>query len=518
MNNKIIGFAISKSKINCDDIDIFNSGLSIKSFINLGYNIYLWGIGNLNKCYLDKNTISLSFPLYKKLDDRNVLIKFNDNSIIIENDWLGSIHIYYNKKLKIISTLYKKTYDVNNMTLNISGLYNYLDFGYVSFEKTPVDNVQLMRYFSKLIINEDIRRVFKDDIYMKKISINKRKSTSDLVVKTINKYIKIPEKKIKGNIIIPTSGGFDSRFLNSLISNKERIRAFTYGIINDKYKPSSEIVNAKYVTEKLNIWWKNIYLSKYLVYYLKWYQLYGISTHLHGMYHIEFYQKIRKMLHKKNNMSVLSGIYGDAWSGNINPINILSLSDVWKIGYSHDLRINPSILKTKPKIQDYKKFYSDFKKHLLHRNKNLLIFIRIKFSLLSYLMTIPDYFGMPSWSPFLSFNNVSKILALPNNLFENREWQKNYFRMFGIYPEDKNLSVSNDNTLDFDAVCSHPLPNINIFRLSRYIKLGYLLRTFLGYEMLKLFKNRRYFKYFNDISILKSLDLLLLENEKTKKY
>ena len=37
--------------------------------------------------------------------DRNILISFENDKIIVENDWLGSIPIFYNQKENIISTL-----------------------------------------------------------------------------------------------------------------------------------------------------------------------------------------------------------------------------------------------------------------------------------------------------------------------------------------------------------------------------------------------------------------------------
>ena len=92
MLNKIIGFTISKIKINYD-VDVFNSGLSeIKLFQN-GLYVHLWGVGNLDNCKIN-DSFSLSFPLSSSLDTRNVVIYFEKGEIIVENDWLSSIPIF----------------------------------------------------------------------------------------------------------------------------------------------------------------------------------------------------------------------------------------------------------------------------------------------------------------------------------------------------------------------------------------------------------------------------------------
>src|SRR5260221_12003217 len=95
MNNKIIGFAILGRRIQKKDIDLFNSGLSFIEIKNDLGNIYIWGIGKLEKCFLSKSKFSMPFPLYKSLLDRNVIISFSNQKISIENDCLSSFPAFY---------------------------------------------------------------------------------------------------------------------------------------------------------------------------------------------------------------------------------------------------------------------------------------------------------------------------------------------------------------------------------------------------------------------------------------
>lgn len=514
MNNKIVGFTISKNRVDHRDYDIMESGLLLKSFKRCGYNVYLWGIGDLEKCFINENIISLSFPLHDKLDDRNVLISFTNNEIIVENDWLGSIPVFYNKTLDIVSTLISKTYNNKKFSIDAEGLYGYLDFGFSIFEKTPIKDVNLLRYFSRLILGKEIKAIYKEDIYLNKIYLNNKESSPALVVKTVKNYINSATDKISGNIIIPTSGGYDSRFLNALVGDRKRIRSFTYGLTSLGTEKSSEVVKARYITKKLGIWWKEIKLGNFLLYYEKWYKIFGMSSHLHGMYHLEFYKKIKKFLRNDFNYTVLNGIVGDAWSGNIKFVRVRKYSEIWKIGITHGLRINPMVLKKLPDLEKYRTFYTVNRKFISNPLTQVVLMIRIKLILLSYLMSVPEYLKLPSWSPFLSFDVVSKMLSIDTKLRKNRTWQEDFFRDKDIFPEEKGLDYTNTNTLDYGAVCRFKIPNINLFSLFKYFKLDYLARVYFGYLILTYFKVKNYIWSFNELCVLKSFEIGIAKAEK----
>ncbi len=93
---KIIGFLITKENKQ-PKIDFFDVGIKIVTIKHNDYFIFLWGIGDIEKYKID-NKYSLSFPLNNTLLDRNILISFKDDKIIVENDWLGSIPVFYYKK------------------------------------------------------------------------------------------------------------------------------------------------------------------------------------------------------------------------------------------------------------------------------------------------------------------------------------------------------------------------------------------------------------------------------------
>lgn len=441
--NKIIGFLITKEKIK-PHIDFFNIGLQLITLSYESYYIHLWGIGEIENCKIN-NKYSLSFPLHDSLFDRNVLIYFEDGNIIIENDWLGSVPVFYNEKEQIVSTI--SNFCIKNKTVDNEGLAGFCEFGYSVFEHTIFKDIKFMRYYSKLIVSDNIIKVeYKDDPVFEREFLSKVSTTEEVLSKTFE-YINNIENCISGEIIIPTSGGYDSRLLNYLIKDKSRIRSFTYGISANQSE-SFEVVYAKKLSEILGTKWEMIELDGFYKYIDKWFEVYGISTHLHGMYHIEFYSKIleRKELIKP---TLLSGIFGDVWSGNVNYPDITNPKDLVIAGYTHGLNLNLKYLKVDFSDELKNNFFINNREFLNSDKLKPLVTVRLKIILISYLTKIPEYFGIPTWTPFLNLEIVKAILNLPEKERINRMWQKNLYRKLGINLEEMNLKVRRDNQLDY---------------------------------------------------------------------
>ena len=324
-NNKLIGFILTTEKIK-PRIDTFNVGLNLFTIKHNNFHIYLWGTGLIEN-YKINGKYSLSFPLNNSLLDRNILISIEGNEIIVENDWLGSIPVFYNPKEKIVSTI--SNFCLKDKKIHDEGLSNFCEFGYSVFEQTVFEDVKFMRYYSKLIVSdENIKIEYKKDPVSEKSFLEKESNEND-VINLMQDYVSRIESQIDGDIVLPTSGGYDSRLLNYLVKDKSRIRSFTYGLSKDQTK-SSEVVHAKKNSEIFSTKWEQIELKNYPKYISKWFSIYGFSTHLHGMYHIEFYFKILEK-YKFKNPSFLSGIFGDIWAGNIKYEKISDHIDLIKL-------------------------------------------------------------------------------------------------------------------------------------------------------------------------------------------
>jgi hypothetical protein len=460
---KIIGFLITKNN-KTPLFDFFNVGLNLVHLSHGSYNIYLWGIGDIES-YKIEDKYSLSFPIHSDLLDRNVLISLENDNIVVENDWLGAIPVFYNTKDKIVSTL--SNCCLVDKTIHDEGLADYCEFGYSVFEQTIFKDVKFMRYFSKLTISSNsIDTENKNDPVLDE-SFLEKVTDEDNVIKLMQNYISEVEKNTSGDIILPTSGGYDSRMLNYLVKNKKRIKSFTYGISKNQ-SLSAEVVYAKKISEIYNTQWEQIELNEYHKYMDNWASIYGFSTHLHGMYHIEFYKKILQK-YRFVDASFLSGIIGDAWAkyGKFKSVN--TYLDVINLGYTHGLNLNVKFIELNNRKTNIKNFFNMNKVFLQNEKIKSVYAMRIKIMLISYLAQIPEYFGIPVWTPFLNFKIVKATLNIPDNRRRNRAWQKTFFKKVGLDLENMHLKSISSNKLDYETAKGFEFENIDVNIMKKYI-------------------------------------------------
>ena len=466
--DKIVGFLISKENKR-PDVDFFSVGINTIDFKCGNYNVFLWGIGDIETCKIG-DKYSLSFPLNLNLLDRNVLISIEDENITIENDWLGSIPVFYNSKENIVSTL--SNFCLKDKTIDNDGLSNFCEFGYSVFEQTIFKEVKFMRYYSKLIISDTIDIEYKDDLVLDTSFIEKP-SNEDDAIGLMQEYISNIEDKINGDIVLPTSGGYDSRILNYFVKDKSRIRSFTYGISKDQSQ-SDEVIHAKKISEIYDTKWEQIELKKFHGYIDKWVEVYGFSTHLHGMYHIEFYTKILEKC-GTSKPSFLSGIIGDAWAELDKFKDIEKYQDIINLGYTHGMSLDLKYLTKSSKDKLKKQFFEKHKKYLVNDKIKSVFAMRTKLMLISYLTQIPEYFGMPVWTPFLNFDIVKSTLNISDEKRKNRIWERDFFKKVGLNLEGMNLKSTKSNKLDYEIAQHAKLEKIDVEIMKNYIDVKRLL-------------------------------------------
>ena len=292
-------------------------------------------------------------------------------------------------------------------------------------------------------------------------------------IKALSKYM-LYERQSTGEIILPTSGGYDSRLLMHLVQDKKRIRSFTYGISMDQSQ-SVEVVYARYLSEYYQTRWQQIELQRYHQYIDEWFSLYGCSTHLHGMYHIEFYKKIVAK-QAFTHATLLSGIVGDAWAGGLSFKPIKSSQDIIALGLSHNMSVDETWLRDMPEYALQNAFFEQHKQHLNIHRIQVVFTIRMKMMLLSYLTQLPEYFGFPVWTPFLSFDVVRTMLNIPDDQWRKRQWQVQFFKEHNLNLEDKALSGTKSNMLDYQVSKQAVLSPVYLQQLSTHFHLDCLHR------------------------------------------
>lgn len=439
MNNKIIGFILSSNKINFN-IET-NSNIKIHDIVTSIGILSLYYVGDISKCKLGNNKYSMAIIADDNLLDNNVVISINDNNIIIENDWLGSIPVFYNKKNNIVSTFL----DVCSKTgkWNEQGVFNYLKYGFNIFGTTPFDDVEHLRFYSKLIVSSEKTKV----IYKRDPALDKNKFAGaseqeiwEQITKNINNYA----NKLEGDIIIPTSGGMDSRLLNLLIKDKRRIKSYSFGI-SAKQNDSYEVLIAKEACDKLGVEWKQIELLGGDDYYKQWHNIMGSSCLINGLFYLEFIKKIIDLSENKSN-SLCSGIVGDIICQGINFKKITSPEDVMHLAYTHGLNYSDRL---HDDVTDEIKFLEENNELLQDVSLYPIALIRLKIIFLSFLIKIPDYMNLPSWTPFLNYEITMKIACLPEHRRVNRLWVHDFLKKNNLHIKKSKLKHNTRNQLGY---------------------------------------------------------------------
>lgn len=344
---------------------------------------------------------------------------------VYTTDWLATEPVFYNEKTGAISYNINEVIDIPNLEFHPEGFYNYLKFGYSVFGQTPIKHVKFLSPDSEIFLDDTgcLKVVQKEDRIVS--LLNKPVKEND-VLEMIGSAIRRWEDTATDEIIIPTSGGYDSRLLNFFIGDKSRIRAFSYG-------PSMhhrEMMRGKLLSEILGSRWQGVVLSDFHDYLEEWDSLYGVSTHAHGMYHMEFYNKIMQAGFSGN--SFLSGIIGDVWAGNVVIPEIRKPEDIEKLGYTHQLNADADQSKLKGKGELLEACFEQNRYKYKEPLWCIVEAMRMKMILLCLLMKLPRHYGYKPWSPFLEEEIAAVMLNLPAERRQSRLWQTDFFNRSGI--------------------------------------------------------------------------------------
>jgi hypothetical protein len=381
------------------------------------------------------------------------------NELLKESDWLASTPFFYDDGRDICGEMiWELIRKGSSWSFHPEGLFNYLDFGYSVLEQTPLEGLRFLPHSTRLWQTDtglEIERL--DDPFDRYDSF--RVSESD-VIELIRSRVQAWENSLPSDqeIVLPLSGGFDSRLLLWCVRDKSRVRAFTYGLSDDQRR-SKEVVHALALAERFGIRWERIELGGFHRYFDDWDEHFGISTHAHGMYHFEFYSKIRERLHGRH--AFLSGIFGDAWAGGIPPLEVENAADLVGLGYTHGLRADPQRIRVHVEHKIREQFFLSNRERLRDHRFQIVTTARLKLMLISYLLSVPKLFNFDAWSPYLDIEVAMSMLNLPQERRLDRKWQWDFFRREGLNLEDMSLVSSEQNNLNFQALKCIPLRPLN---------------------------------------------------------
>ena len=391
-------------------------------------------------------------------------------------DWLNTKPVFYNEKTGAISHNMTEVIDYSNFEFSPEGLRNYLKFGYTVYGQTMVNNVKCLDWCSQITKKPDgsIEVSKSGDIALSLWNPGRVNGTEvfDNLVECTREWAMNRDEE--SDIVLPLSGGLDSRILAYSLKNMKNAKAFSYGLSADQ-SISFEVVKAEQVAKSCNIEWNRIELNEYLKqgYIDEWYDIYGPAIHLHGMYQLEFFKKIKeKNAHKK--LGMLSGIVGDVWAGNVRVPAINNPGDLAYLGYTHGISVEDDVCLLKESNDARNAFFEAHSVELREESFRVLYTIRLKMMLLRYLLRTPEYLGMDAWSPFMVPDIAMSILNLDWSLKTDRVWQHKELDKLDLDLGWKKKECDYNIVIDIETLRKNPVRPLDVELLSSVIKREYV--------------------------------------------
>jgi hypothetical protein len=394
--------------------------------------------------------------------------------VVYESDWLASDPFFYNLRTGSRGDRIDDVIDLADLEFDPEGLNDYLDFGFSVFGRTPVRDVRVLRHSSRLLEGPGGLRVEHLDDPAR--AWFERRSSVDEVLDLVSARINDAAASAE-DIVVPTSGGLDSRLIDLLLADRSRLRAFTYGVSDDPAR-SFEAVKARELARRLRFRWDLVPLGGFHEYFEDWDALYGVATHAHGMYHLEFYHRILE--HVREGSLVLSGACGEWFAGDdpeVRTIPVLRSPDdvleVFRYGRmcadSGQSNFRSERLGAWRMLEEA----PELRTEMLPR---VVAVVRLRMILLSYLLRVPASLGLRPRAPFLDSEVALRMLTLPPELRHERRWEHEIFAAHGVDLEATRVPADSRNTLNFRAMRVVPLRPLDADLLREVVRPEYVRR------------------------------------------
>lgn len=431
----------------------------------------------------------------------------------VVGNWIGLNTIFYNLKTGKTSSDITEVIDFNNFEIDYKGLAAYLDFGYCAFGRTPIKDVRFLLPYQELRFEQGKASVVDGkDNTLDYLSVE---SNEEDVLGMLEEDLNNWANRQNLPILIPTSGGFDSRLLNVLLKDKTEVHTYTYGTSQDQ-SASQEVVYAEELGKRLGTKWERIDLGEFNSFQEDWYTLFGSSVAANGTYHMEFFNKIR-LIESQQPLPMLSGLIGDAWAGAVSVGEILNADQYNNLGYTHGMNADSKLALNVNYLDLKEELFEKQKPLLQDANYRLITAMRTKMMLLKSLITIPNYYGFQAYSPFVDEKIAMSMLMLPKERRKNRVWQRDFFRSKNVLFEEERFSYTYQNSLNYYALTHFSLAPLNVSVLREVISQPYL--DWINRKLMNInFSQRFYQTLLHTPKVKGVMKLLGFKNDLIKAY
>lgn len=348
------------------------------------------------------------------------------SELLFQTDWLGSRPVYYNERTGATSLNVNDVIEFANAEFDAEGLGAYLATGYSVFQHTPVSGVRILPPSARLWRDGDSRL----RVEQLPVDLDTRlatRHTEDEVIGLLRTRVRAAESATTGEVVIPTSGGYDSRLLNLMIAEPSRIRSFTFGATARQWD-SAEVARARALAEMLGTRWERVHLAPFHVHLDDWDDAFGPALHAHGMYQLEFYRQVRARL--AGGELVLSGLGGDWFAGKGDAVAMRPLrgpDDVRRLIRSHGMNADVNAVVIPHRGTLLEEYYEAHREILDSPRRRLVEAVRCRMGLTHYLLRAPQLHGFAVDAPFLDIEVACAMLTLPDDRRQGRRWVTDYF-------------------------------------------------------------------------------------------
>lgn len=392
-----------------------------------------------------------------------------DGEVLFETDWLASRPVFFNKATGRAGRSINEVIDFANLEIDGEGLAAYLDHGFAVFQRTPVRDVEFLPASSRLIGGSDGRlriEPLPDDLDARLATTTPEAAALDLLRTRVREI----EASTTGDIVIPTSGGYDSRLLNLMVGDRARVRSFSYGVSYRQWE-STEAIRARELARILGTRWERIPLGSFHRYLDDWDALYGPSVCAHGMYFMEFYSQVAGRV--GSGSALLSGSCGDWFRGKGDTVlpTVSGPGDVSRLILSFGRNADSSMSYRGGPQRLYEEYFETNRELLRSPKRSLIEMLRLRMTLLHHLVSLPAQQGFSVYAPLTDIDVGTALLTVPAERRVNERWLTDYFNACGV---DLKMRGASEYALDYLAMRRVPLAPLQEALLAEVVRPEYV--------------------------------------------
>jgi hypothetical protein len=382
---------------------------------------------------------------------------------IHETNWLGTNSIFYNLETGITGSRINDVINGDSASLDNNGFVNYLNYGFSVFGTTAIKDVRFTLPNTKLIRTQ-AGKLELEQVQDPTLSYLGKSTQETEVLEKLELWMTEFHSSCRAqrrDVVLPLSGGLDSRMLAYFSRASNNVHTFSYGTTINQSRCKEVIIGAT-VAKKANLNWEQIELGKFHNYLTEVNQVYGPTTHAHSMYHFEFYSKIKQRLPKPQNSIVLSGIYGDVWAGSWHFENISNPSNLRELAVTHGMKASRMIIDLDNEATPQEeKFFEENKELLRDPLFRVITAARFKAILLRHLLDTPAALGFQTASPFLDLDTAIGMLTIKPDRRVNRQWQTDFLQSALPISKKTEIKAQTLNVSDMYGTFRVKLPKLS---------------------------------------------------------